>query len=153
MCSVDARYYLWRLNEDIGYSQGTEESDHVFLKAYKIKQTITTLWRPHNTTPINKRSGVESERVCGGIITLIRSTSAFGVHCALWHPVNHSSLWRTDDGGPAVHFHDIPGKCTQSHVFWSSQTYRTTLHNSPLQTGQGIVYFSRNISTTNVSVC
>ena len=43
MCSVDARYYLWRLNEDIGYSQGTEESDHVFLKAYKIKQTITTL--------------------------------------------------------------------------------------------------------------
>ena len=52
-----------------------------------------------------------------GIITLIRSTSAFGVHCALIHPVNHSSLWRTDDGGPAVHFHNIPGKCTQSHVF------------------------------------
>jgi len=43
MCSVDARCYLFRLDEDLGYSQGTEESDLVVLKAYKIKQTITTL--------------------------------------------------------------------------------------------------------------
>lgn len=37
MCSVDAICYLFRLNEDIGYSQGTEESGLVVLKAYKIK--------------------------------------------------------------------------------------------------------------------
>lgn len=37
MCSVDAICYLFRLNEDIGYSQGTEESGLVVPKAFKIK--------------------------------------------------------------------------------------------------------------------
>ena len=37
MYSVDARCYLFRLDEDIDYSQGTEESDLVVLKAFKIK--------------------------------------------------------------------------------------------------------------------
>lgn len=37
MCSVGAICYLLRLDGDIGYSQGAEESGLVFLKAYKIK--------------------------------------------------------------------------------------------------------------------
>ena len=37
ICSVGATCYLLRLDGDIGYSQGAEESGLVFLKAYKIK--------------------------------------------------------------------------------------------------------------------
>jgi len=40
MCSVDARCYLFRLDEDPGYNQGTEDSDLVVQKHTRLEKAV-----------------------------------------------------------------------------------------------------------------